>query len=209
MDRRASPLNQAQRAFSPRAWGWTGPPSPPPGEVTVFPTRVGVDRRQPRRGGGLPRFPHARGGGPFFEGLKVIRDPFSPRAWGWTGAIVAKAKSLSVFPTRVGVDRHIPRAPLAWFVFPTRVGVDRSGAQLHSPPRSFPHARGGGPPPPSRFWRVGQFSPRAWGWTGSQRYSRKTRCVFPTRVGVDRGGRGRSFAFRRFPHARGGGPWAQ
>jgi len=113
----------------------------------VFPTRVGVDRDTGSA---------ACSGG-----------QFSPHAWGWTGkAIIGEwvamgfphtrgggpctdwddTHSRIVFPTRVGVDRHVPDPAAAGAgVFPTRVGVDR------------------GLPAPSRFLIA--FSPHAWGWT--------------------------------------------
>ncbi len=91
---------------SPRAWGWTvfvekyGP------EPAVFPTRVGVDRRDERRGVAALSVPHARGGGPMSHGSLIGLPSCSPRAWGWTGLPPSWPRQIPVFPTRVGVDRR-------------------------------------------------------------------------------------------------------
>src|SRR3990172_4920072 len=69
-----------------------------------------------------------------------------------------------------------------------------------------PHARGDGPTLLLSLLLVLRCSPRAWGWTGIREDANSTYIVFPTRVGMDRGG-----AFPRpcpggVPHARGDGP---
>ncbi len=154
--------------------------------IDVFPTRVGVDRwpsRAPSRRRGVP---HARGGGPRATGGNYVTDLCSPRAWGWTAVRPRVSGRAHVFPTRVGVDRNTVAAVRH------RAGV--------------PHARGGGPPA-GRACRSGhQCSPRAWGWTAYPRQRRPQRCVFPTRVGVDRVGALGHWMRGRVPHARGGGP---
>ena len=50
--------------FSPHAWGWTDRGLVGVGYLSVFPTRVGVDRPGPRPPKPDPCFPHTRGGGP-------------------------------------------------------------------------------------------------------------------------------------------------
>ena len=50
--------------LSPRAWGWTGYRECRRLRPDVVPTRVGVDRRPPRRVAIRHGCPHARGGGP-------------------------------------------------------------------------------------------------------------------------------------------------
>ena len=51
-----------------------------------------------------------------------------------------------------------------------------------------------------------QFSPHAWGWTGSAFAFYAAGAVLPTRVGVDHGERVPAQWPRRSPHTRGGGP---
>ena len=70
----------------------------------------------------------------------------------------------------------------------------------------FPHTRGGGPCPASIPVTVYQFSPHAWGWTGTREGYKLFPHVFPTRVGVDLTGHVQSSRIRCFPHTRGGGP---
>ena len=74
-------------------------------------------------------------------------------------------------------------------VFPTPVGMDR-----WVPPTRRPGA---------------SFSPRPWGWTGPAVAARHPRRVFPTPVGMDREGGAAMSARRRFPHARGDGPFCR
>jgi len=133
--------------FSPHAWGWTGSGRDQRHQDPVFPTRVGVDRPCRCKPRCRLRFPHTRGGGPF-----------------WTAdADFAE----NVFPTRVGVDHAfafspdgtVTFSPHAWgwtvnsqcskigyvSVFPTRVGVDQDGCTTRTRSCRFPHTRGGGP----------------------------------------------------------------
>jgi len=75
-------------------------------DTTVFPTRVGVNRRSERRGRGCLCFPHTRGG-----------EPCPP---------YRSTSRIGVFPTRVGVNRCLKASTLPLIaVFPTRVGVNR------------------------------------------------------------------------------------
>ncbi len=73
--------------------------------VSVFPTRVGVDRRKAPMYSRCPCVPHARGGGPQPDGTHRWFAMCSPRAWGWTDAQEEDLHEEHVFPTRVGVDR--------------------------------------------------------------------------------------------------------
>ena len=74
-----------------------------------------------------------------------MRWMISPPAWGWTGGVKALDELEVDFPTRVGMDRAVPR----WA----------------RPSCGFPHPRGDGP----RFFLViralTEISPPAWGWT--------------------------------------------
>src|SRR6266700_6008776 len=70
----------------------------------------------------------------------------------------------------------------------------------------FPHARGDGPRTHRGLQLPRLFSPRAWGWSESRRYSSVARAVFPTRVGLVRAFERFTILRRRFPHARGDGP---
>ncbi len=173
-------------AFSPRAWGWTvfGQPHGP--DPRVFPTRVGMDRRRAMSPRCVACFPHARGDGPSPTPQSDSHTQFSPRAWGWTGALIGEAAVEVVFPTRVGMDRSGPRS------------LDRRSG--------FPHARGDGPRTREIKHDGVAFSPRAWGWTVKGRTPRKWHPVFPTRVGMDRSLGGTMSKITSFPHARGDGP---
>ena len=111
---------------------------------------------------------------------------FSPHAWGWTYVWSLICYVSAVFPTRVGVDRT------RWYVI-----VDEPG---------FPHTRGGGPATAASTAKNAQFSPHAWGWTGSNTALHGLGCVFPTRVGVDLSGTCKCQMSMCFPHTRGGGP---
>ncbi len=48
----------------------------------VFPTRVGVNRRDPTGSRLYQRFPHTRGGEPTPLCWHCVRGLFSPHAWG-------------------------------------------------------------------------------------------------------------------------------
>ncbi len=98
------------------------------------------------------------------------------------------------------------------------------------PPRHsagcIPHTRGDGPAgartgreatgysPHAWGWTDGApgagrehaYSPHAWGWTAVARRGVHTLCVFPTRVGMDRGVSHSARANPRIPHTRGDGP---
>src|SRR5260370_810003 len=50
------------------------------------------------------------------------------------------------------------------------------------------------------------FSPPAWGWSGDAQNRRKSVRVFPTRVGMVRGGNDGLGYWNGFPHPRGDGP---
>ncbi len=72
-----------------------------------------------------------------------------------------------------------------------------------------PHARGGGPEIVRDTRAFVECSPRAWGWTAVLPVAPGAHGVFPTRVGVDRGGRRAIAPHPCVPHARGGGPLSQ
>jgi len=113
-------------AFSPHAWGCTGPPMRIGSNPLVFPTRVGMYRRLQDRRCTRHRFPHTRGDVPAFAWrnvLEVMRFPhtrgdvpskagglywtymFSPHAWGCTVLETDVPPKYYVFPTRVGMYR--------------------------------------------------------------------------------------------------------
>src|SRR5690606_33119710 len=129
---------------------------------------------------------HARGGVPVEHLGRDGGRRSSPRAWGCTAILPVVRRRWSVVPTRVGVYRRRPAAP-----------VSANGR---------PHARGGVPPAP-KLWRLWPTSsPRAWGCTGGGRGLVQRFAVVPTRVGVyhDRHSAARRLPCR--PHARGGVP---
>ena len=93
------------KARSPRAWGWTGQRRQGAVRQREIPTRVGMDRsafpaspsavRDPTRVG-IDRRPPRRDG---------TRDGEYPRAWGWTAGDVEEVRHVLEIPTRVGMDR--------------------------------------------------------------------------------------------------------
>ena len=177
----------AEGRFSPHAWGWTSNRPIPMASTGVFPTRVGVDRRGVHQRYNLDCFPHTRGGGP-------------PKPTNWQSLV-------NRFPhTRGGGPQTRPLFTAFCCVFPTRVGVDRPVPRRSQAPIGFPHTRGGGPVRQERCAGPGWFSPHAWGWTCSLRRWAGYRFVFPTRVGVDLSAPSHLPEFPRFPHTRGGGP---
>ncbi len=112
---------------------------------SVFPTRVGMDRRGTAARALAGGIPHTRGDGPYRGKLAIHSAKYSPHAWGWTASTRWSWARGSVFPTRVGMDR-----------LPTDHWLSRFG---------IPHTRGDGP---DRSWTVtglSSYSPHAWGWT--------------------------------------------
>src|SRR5690606_24705581 len=110
---------------SPRTWGCSGAVSSPCFQLSALPTHVGVlplDPREPRPAWGPP---HARGGAPTTEAMKVTPRWPSPRTWGCSVAVIGVERLAIALPTHVGVllpggcSRHTCRCP--------------------------PHARGGAP----------------------------------------------------------------
>ena len=203
-------VSRREMAFSPHAWGWTalrqtcrlvslcfphtrgGGPLNQCGDRrirSVFPTRVGVDRRRISRISSSAAFsPHAWGWTVFRHQLTPGEHTFSPHAWGWT-ALAALVSSWVFrfphtrgggpakchepnsftwrFPHTRGGGPHLLHSRRRWTpVFPTRVGVDRSRSVHLRAISRFPHTRGGGP-------------------TGTSSKPRRK---------------------QRFPHTRGGGP---
>ena len=152
----------------------------------VFPTRVGMVRRN-----GIPfacrtSFPHTRGDGPKPGSVSLASIRFSPHAWGWSGSQAHGESALLVFPTRVGM---------------VRVEAE-SGAASHG----FPHTRGDGPTNMAIYIAPTKFSPHAWGWSVRGRSRHTSAGVFPTRVGMVRGRVHMACSRAGFPHTRGDGP---
>ncbi len=52
-------------------------------------------------------FPHTRGDGPRKTFFRAGYDLFSPHAWGWTEQFPVETATVTVFPTRVGMDRQM------------------------------------------------------------------------------------------------------
>ena len=131
-------------------------------------------------------YPHARGDGPFFGACAVSYYPLSPRAWGWSGALMKLEPAEIVIPTLVGMVRA--------FCITAR----------HS--RCYPLARGDGPRAMNSSSVMNSLSPRSWGWSGK----RLDRCnhwkVIPSRVGMVRLECRQSGSTYGFPRARGDGP---
>ena len=174
------------RTFSPRPWGWSGRPGRIVRALLVFPTPVGMVRRNKFFTPSMACFPHARGDGPQFPNKQYPEKRFSPRPWGWS--------VIWSYPSE------------AERVFPTPVGMVRKRARHHELLRGFPHARGDGPP---FYWKapaLPSFSPRPWGWSGESGFGGPEPDVFPTPVGMVRFAVGSFVGASGFPHARGDGP---
>ena len=130
--------------------------------------------------------PHTRGDGPPLARLLISLSQYSPHAWGWTVRASFVAKFLSVFPTRVGMDRSLQNLELFW--------------------ECIPHTRGDGPAIRLTLIVDAQYSPHAWGWTANQLIMNHNDPVFPTRVGMDRFSLTRLIRRCGIPHTRGDGP---
>ena len=89
--------------FSPRAWGWSGPPGRRGATADVLPTCVGMVRAGSRSTAAWRRSPHVRGDGPRFGYTFVLVKRFSPRAWGWSALQGRPLRHLPVLPTCVGM----------------------------------------------------------------------------------------------------------
>ncbi len=110
----------------------------------------------------------------------------SPRAWGW---------SEQPSWTHSGA-----------LVFPTGVGMVRPSTGRCTPVPRVPHGRGDGPSPPCSSSTKRLCSPRAWGWSALFVRSPRRGPVFPTGVGMVRGGSSPPRGACRVPHGRGDGP---
>ena len=176
----------ARSAYSPPAWGWSVVASAELECETVFPTRVGMVRRQPQPAGERRRIPHPRGDGPENSEPQSGSPAYSPPAWGWSGPMNPLFALQVVFPTRVGMVRMAGPSPAA------------SGG--------IPHPRGDGPPPQLRHSITAQYSPPAWGWSDPTADDAETIGVFPTRVGMVRTKTRAEAPAKGIPHPRGDGP---
>ncbi len=172
--------------FSPRAWGWSGSRTRCGPVHWVLPTCVGMVRP---RGIMIPtgvRSPHVRGDGPKDDLLIRLGRRFSPRAWGWSGH-------------RKWNDRYAK-------VLPTCVGMVRNRSSLGTCLRGSPHVRGDGPLIREHLATLGEFSPRAWGWSELLLLLGFPISVLPTCVGMVRNFLHDRRSQTRSPHVRGDGP---
>ncbi len=131
--------------LSPRTWGWTLARPIWMHRSCVIPTHVGVDLIDGHDRCAWVRYPHARGGGPYYPQQMHMDGKLSPRTWGWTETRDGKSRGVDVIPTHVGVD-------LLWNKTSPWGGC-------------YPHARGGGPGRSSVFSHGKTLSPCTWGWT--------------------------------------------
>ncbi len=173
-------------ASSPRPWGCSVSFSQGSINQQVFPTPVGVFRREDmvyRLAWGLP---HARGGVPQRRYQMATLRVSSPRPWGCS-------------QTRLGSAQQQP-------VFPTPVGVFLPQGQMGIPALRLPHARGGVPGSLGAASGEELSSPRPWGCSSNRWRIRLLALVFPTPVGVFPRALTNGLDSRRLPHARGGVP---
>ena len=216
---------------SPRTWGWTDDGrAGRAGDRRRPHARGGGPQQKQIAAWKKQRRPHARGGGPsgasrtlmtksvvpthvgvdrLASVMRRCASSSSPRTWGWTEPARLQRSRVQrrphargggpdsyahggilgcVVPTHVGVDRIPAHAAVPARVVPTHVGVDRSD---------------GGSPDRSRT-----SSPRTWGWTAERLFLAVDRPPSSPRTwGWTVGDARARLAWRRRPHARGGGPW--
>ncbi len=172
--------------FSPRVWGWSALAELRDLLARVFPTGVGMVRTQSRKLRPTRCFPHGCGDGPAGDTLLDRLLRFSPRVWGWSAFQQGQPAGLVVFPTGVGMVRLINAA--------ATTGV------------RFPHGCGDGPGARVASFTPLAFSPRVWGWSGEGGRGLTRLQVFPTGVGMVRGGGSACPPPTRFPHGCGDGP---
>ena len=152
--------------FSPRPWGWSDWSECSYSCLCVFPTPVGMVRRNNRPRETRDGFPHARGDGPRGGVVIVWNRLFSPRPWGWSAMPKITAEIKKVFPTPVGMVRYA--------CFGASAAI------------CFPHARGDGPRNSVLRGYGEWFSPRPWGWSATSTGITDIYVVFPTPVGMVR-----------------------
>ena len=109
-------------AFSPRMWGCSALIIEEFVGLLVFPTHVGMFRRDNVRSPFLPSFPHACGDVPDDGGQPFALDLFSPRMWGCSGTLRRVDFTNKVFPTHVGMFRSWRSRPLPRARFPHACG---------------------------------------------------------------------------------------
>ena len=102
-----SRLSGSAAKFSPRMWGCSVHAGCGDDGHRVFPTHVGMFRRGDNKLRDMIRFPHACGDVPRGPDEQVIGWPFSPRMWGCSDVRVTSFSAGEVFPTHVGMFRHI------------------------------------------------------------------------------------------------------
>ena len=140
-------MKLGSKMYSPHTWGWTvRAPSRLPRPL-VFPTHVGMDRFLYIKTMCQCGIPHTRGDGPKVAYPNSYLPEYSPHTWGWTGHSPSRRMSVRVFPTHVGMDRHI-----TW-------SLGCLGC--------IPHTRGDGPTCEGKVVEVDGYSPHTWGWTAN------------------------------------------
>ena len=94
---------------------------------------------------------------------------YSPHAWGWTGFHVHEPSTgVSIPHTRGDGPDEIQGGGKCISVFPTRVGMDRRMIPNTTEPICIPHTRGDGPAGRPLTMTAWGYSPHAWGWTGAR-----------------------------------------
>ena len=173
------------RRFSPHAWGCSVYTLYCDCIFLVFPTCVGVFRREQTRTDDGKCFPHMRGGVPFMNEeknhashvfptcvgvfrhrLRLIRymPSFSPHAWGCSDEEMERLHAIITFsPHAWGCSGRLTYASIYHIVFPTCVGVFRKYDGDLRERNRFPHMRGGVPTRAYASKSSAPFSPHAWG----------------------------------------------
>ena len=175
-----------KHAFSPRMWGCSGLGALRRPLPHVFPTYVGMFRGRPGTTRAPTGFPHVCGDVPSIRAPSRVPSVFSPRMWGcslnWLGHLAS------------------------WMVFPTYVGMFRCRHRRRPWRAGFPHVCGDVPPHASHPSSECAFSPRMWGCSYNRHGQRGRDDVFPTYVGMFRGGALLPGWRGRFPHVCGDVP---
>ena len=195
--------------------------------MTIFPTRVGMFRRDSDLSATAFHLPHASGDVPDPALAAVIADESSPREWGCSALLWLPRFRRRIFPTRVGMFRqtrrstpvrsHLPHAsgdvPVArrsqgahGRIFPTRVGMFRGRTNERQREAHLPHASGDVPDAEITALKSQLSSPREWGCSVVIPAPLGRAFIFPTRVGMFRRSSARPATCEDLPHASGDVP---
>ena len=172
--------------FPPRARGWTVIAMTRTSAGMVSPASAGMDHNDRPVSSAQSSFPRERGDGPSHPPHHPDPRRFPPRARGWTV--------------------HDPEHDDDAEVSPASAGMDRRETAISAALMSFPRERGDGPPDFLQSPPLGEFPPRARGWTRAVICGGRGRSVSPASAGMDLVRTTARALPHRFPRERGDGP---